>query len=460
MYKKVIKSIENKYGIKQVDSIDSDKPIVVALMPSVSLAREANGYLRCIMNFLRMRHNNDSNLGFDISDDLFNIYYDSKIDNIEDTLCKCFIPNNKDLCKKKIRTFNIFSYCSQNSEVSLLLDKLFNYLIGIGYSDEDTKEILSQLFVLQVVQSPGIDIKYCTNIIFHIIQDMENPVWKRHKEEFPVSNFSKIYNLDIDNIKKIILYDSFGEGSMSKCDREHNFKRDYALSPVLNSLISLCLFYGVNSSIKGENINLDYFSDGINYIIDCASKYEKMIGVDLDSLNKIQLNEFSEYIIKKLDDFLIKKYNIKVENERVKNLFIREVKLNNIYNKYEELFNLKENNVIKSLNEIIDYMKYDENEVINYVPKFDYCPNIQFPSTKRAVSDIVSELYFKFVKYINDLLEAYNNVVIPDDYDTDIKKDIEYFINCKKEFLNNIMNNEQLKDCLNKFNIENEFKIK
>ena len=71
MYKKVIKSIENKYGIKQVDSIDSDKPIVVALMPSVSLAREANGYLRCIMNFLRMRHNNDSNLGFDISDDLF-----------------------------------------------------------------------------------------------------------------------------------------------------------------------------------------------------------------------------------------------------------------------------------------------------------------------------------------------------------------------------------------------------
>ena len=39
----------------------------------------------------------------------------------------------------------------------------------------------------------------------------------------------------------MVLYDSFGKGSLKAEQREHTFSADYVNSPVFNNLISICL---------------------------------------------------------------------------------------------------------------------------------------------------------------------------------------------------------------------------
>ena len=67
-------------------------------------------------------------------------------------------------------------------------------LVNKGYSEEDIKDIMSQIVVLQVVSnlSKG-TFPYVTSIIFHDIYDIENTRWvEMPPENFPTDTFSKV----------------------------------------------------------------------------------------------------------------------------------------------------------------------------------------------------------------------------------------------------------------------------
>lgn len=452
MYKKKQKDYENIYGIEKTEKYDIDRPMVVMLMPSANSAHTANGYLSTMMSLLRFRKKEQVNLGFEISNVQFNVYIDDSVDNLKSTIMSLLKPNDIAGCKERLRKFNIYSYCAKNEDIKELFDDLHKYLLDLNYTKEEANEILSQIFSMQIVQNYGANVKGATTIIFHIIQDMENLTWQNARDKFKPEKFDKIFNLNVDGRKKLILYDAFGEGTLGKENREHLYKLDYFGAPVLNSIISLCMIESVASSLNQTELNMEIFQEDIKFIIECAYKYEQSLEKNIDDLTQEELIEFSKYMFEKTDKYIIEKYNVIVDCNSASFNFKMEELQKKIYLRNEEVFSYDKKSLNSKLNNILSLMKYRPEEEIDDKYTMDFHSNIKL-NTKKSAKEIVQILYENYVDMVKNLIDRFNNIYYPADTPLEIINKVEEHKSREIEYLYNLLSSPELNECLKYFNI-------
>lgn len=371
MYRKVEKTFVNPYGIEEVsdDKNPFIEPCVLGIMPSRQL-QEMNGYLSEFVDFLGLKHKSNLNSGYGLSEVPFSVLIDSKTSKIANQILSLIPENDINSAKKLLRNLNIISYCSGHNETLLLINSLYDGLINKGYKKEEVEEMLSQIFVVQIVDNLTNDndeyqrFPYVTSLTFHNYHDLENLGWQLYEPDILfTSTFSRIGHLPNSSINSTILYNSFGEGSLGQVGGDHVFKNDYFLAPVLNTLISICLINGIHSSLSNEPISLEFVMRHFDFILAEAAEYEKG-SKPLDELTKEELMEFNTHMKKFVIEYIQKLFKLNAKNNRTIDDERREIIQGFIKSdKYSFLKKMKTIN--DYIAEIIDYyQKYDKNDAI------------------------------------------------------------------------------------------------
>ena len=238
MIKKVEKDYDNIYGIKKLDdSFSFNKPILLTMIPINFDYKDINSYFSQLMYLMQIRSSNvDSN--YTISDMPFDIVSGESKENIAEKIIKNMPIGDVLAARKYTRNINIFSYCAGNNNTAKMLHIIYNYLEQNNYSHTEIEEIMQEIFVLQIVDNHFENntvkpIPYATTVIVQDIYDFTNYM---HVLDFNSDN-PFISMMQIDGVR-YMLYNSFGEKSLYEEKREHVFKDDYVLAPVINTVIS------------------------------------------------------------------------------------------------------------------------------------------------------------------------------------------------------------------------------
>lgn len=447
MYKKVVKSIKNPYGIEKTNIGDLSRPIIIFSNTS-SNKRDLNGYLSNLLYLLRLRNSKGLNLGLDVSDVPFDIYYENIFES--DTLSRFFVnanKNDKEYLMRLFRNINIISYCSGNNEVLPIIVNISEQLKNNGFSERDIRSLMSQISVLQVVDNLGDDGKsfpYVTTNTVHIKQDDANPYWIEEDMDVEEGKFSKASVKKIRNNKQLLLVEQFGEGALN-FGKDHNFSKDYLGFPVMNALMSICLIKSIGSSLNGEKISLNYYKEAIDYILTKAHEYEKSLGKDLESLTKEEVNKFKDYMMELVTKYVKEKFNIKdLDTSIIKERVAREEKIKEIAESVTSVD--RGTNVIEgSINKILEYIDVDLDE-----KRVSVTGNCFWNS---SVRDIIVSLYFNLINSVNKLVGEIENINFKSEVSEELKIELMEWKKDQICRIYSLLDNEELKELLEKCNL-------
>lgn len=452
MYKKVKKSFENPYGIeKVVDEINEFiSPSVLCMVPQGGITK-LNGYLSKISVLLGLRHDLSLNSGYDVSQVPFSLLVNEGNEKIQDNLLYFIPENDKDHAKKIIRNLNIVSYCNGHDDTLKLINDLHDGLIQKGYSEEDVEEILSQMFVLQVVDNlfqdgQFIKFPYVTSITFHNIHDEENRFWLNNKSSLFDSNclFSRISTKLDSNNNLTIVYDSFGEGSLSQTGEDHSFSRDYCNAPVLNTLMSVVLINALYCSFFKEQFSLDFLQQHFSIILEHAHEYEEK-NKPLDEFTKEDLDNFNEYMYNFIVEYMRNKFSldenatkeIELDNERI-NAIKQFLRISNGRSFYP--FDSDINKLMNQIEEIIFYYNnYEKREKITIEQKISNMGMRLFPY---VVEDLIRRRIHELLEKLKNLVNALQSLKLPDTSSIQLKTELERY---KSDLLKKLLNPTILK---------------
>ena len=439
MYIKVKKTFKNPYGMKELNKETNpfNKPCVLGIVPTTGI-KNNNGYLSKFVQILGLRHNLETNCGYDVSQTPFSILLKEKGENVSDKILS-LIPERDILTAKNIiRNLNIISYCDGHNETLDLIQILYDGLKEKGYQEDEVKEILSQIFVLQVVDNlknenrEYISFPYVTSIVFHNLQDDEIITWQYVEGiSFPSDKFSRIVSLSLSNESGMVLYDSFGKGSLKAEQREHDFSADYVNSPVFNNLISICLINALSSSVNKQTIDLEKLMRHFDEILNKAYEYEKT-HKPLEEFTKEELKQFNEYMKKFVIDYIKLTFKfeqvddniIKLDNERIG--FIKEFLKQNKYGFMQKIDEIRKRNL-----KIIDYYKnYDKNET-----KMVIIGNSgEFPFT---IEHIIRKELIEDLKNIKEIIMELQHLQLSSDSSKELQLELNEY---KTNLMNNLLN--------------------
>ena len=453
MLKKTRNTFNNPYGIVNEDSILTIKPIILGIMPYTN-TKGLNGYLNNILYLLQVRRYPETDSDYDILDLPFDILIKEENDEIDTTILSIIPNNDLALAKKIMRNINIISYCDGNTKTGIYIKKIHDGLIKKGYSEEDTKEILKQIFVLQIVDNyyenrESRDIPYATVVTIQDIYDLENP---KHYYENRKYNFFRdnpfIHLKQRNNFDRLILYQSFGEGSLAETEAEHMFKENYIHAPILNSVMSLYLIRLIYMSLNNITIedNLSIKSE-LDILLMEANSYIYLKNKDYNKFSKADLNDLNEYLMNKIR--IIFKNYIKVKNlsnnEELylnqKDYAIRNLsKLNNNLDINYEIIK-----IIKLTDEIMRYNdNYDEDDIV-YI-EYTNDGNIEHKKAS-AINKKVSILMQKTDNLINQL----SSLIMPEHITSEIQEEIYIYINNTLKQIKNLVYNDKMQTIINKY---------
>ena len=181
LYEKVLKSPENEYGLKLVDSNENpfkSSPCLLSMIALTLWERDVNGALNQGMEALRLKtsHNENSGLGLDeFGGRILSIAYSEPSEvnttkkgrkmsrnigsepdlDIEFTR-KYLFPlieedNQKiDVCDAmmNMRNVNILTYCAATSSALRMEECLNEHMQELGYTEQEIKQILSQICLI------------------------------------------------------------------------------------------------------------------------------------------------------------------------------------------------------------------------------------------------------------------------------------------------------------------------
>ena len=454
MYKKIEKTTKNPYGIKKV-KIDSIERPIVLFSATGDKVMDINGYLNRLIYLLRLRKGENVNIGLDVSEVPFDLYGSSSLDLEADVLIDAIKGvDNKDIEKAKrlFRNINFVSYCSGNDYLLPVIESIHDQLVRNGFSGKDIEEVMSQISVLQVVDNLGLDgdtFPYVTTNTIHIKQDDNNCNWLEEDIENKEGQFSKAFVKKVNKNKEIIIFDSFGESGL-ECGYEHQFDKHYLLFPVVNALMSICLVESLRSSLKGIGINLDYYQDGLNYILTKAHEYEIKLGKDLDALTNEELNTFSEYMMNIMTDYVREMFNINdIDYKKIEKKVRRENTLKEIT--YDLSFDY-DTTIISIINDILSYKDRDMDEIDMWV-----IANIRI---QKPVRNIISFLYEDLIDDVKKKIQRINNINFSNNNDEELDLQL---VNWKKESIKAIyelLDNEELKTILRRADVDFESDMK
>ena len=319
-------------------------------------------------------------------------------------------------------------------------------LVNKGYSEDDIKEIMSQIVVLQVVANFARDVfPYVTSVIFHDIYDIENTTWVEMPQEyFPTESFSKVIVNQVNNNSSLILNDSFGEDSLkANFPNDHSFSNDYFGAPVLGALLSICFINSLARSIEKKDVRVNDILENIDDILKMAKEYE-VSHKNLDEFTKEELQEFrmffSEYLFeysrKNLKSKEIDPRYLELDKERVEVIKILKDKgLYNLPYVYE---------ISGAIRKILEYYaNFDKDDVVNI--RIGNSGEVPY-----VVGEFIKQEIRIVNKNIKELVKFLNGIVLPDTVSVEIRKELEEY---KYSILANLLNDD-VKDIMREYELD------
>lgn len=425
MLKKVEKEFDNIYGIKKYDeNCFLDIPCLLTSFPGPLSARELNGTLSQMLYLLQIRSSKvDSD--YTISDVQADFVTCENDDNFHEIIENKIPKNNKEQAKKIMRNLNIFSFCNGHQYVASTLYKIHDKLLEYGYKEEDALEILSSVFVLQVVDNYVENnqikpIPYATTVVIQDIFDIEN---LQHIRDLIKSN----KRIEFTDIKKYnnttyMLYRSFGEGTLSKERREHGFRDDYLHAPILSSIMSLYLIKALESSIKGNSIQDISINDELEQVELSARGYIDNTEKNSNDLSKGELNKLNNMLLFSVRDIFKSHIQVRKLNDsereylNKKDVIVKQIyELNsNFFTTYDECF--------ETINKMINlYENYSYGQVMS--ERSGNFLNLNFTREEKLIS--LLELLSQNLELFNQQIDK---VIYPEDLSDEMKLDFNRFL--------------------------------
>ena len=432
MIKKVEKDYDNIYGIKKLDdSFSFNKPILLTMIPINFDYKDINSYFSQLMYLMQIRSSNvDSN--YTISDMPFDIVSGESKENIAEKIIKNMPIGDVLAARKYTRNINIFSYCAGNNNTAKMLHIIYNYLEQNNYSHTEIEEIMQEIFVLQIVDNHFENntvkpIPYATTVIVQDIYDFTNYM---HVLDFNSDN-PFISMMQIDGVR-YMLYNSFGEKSLYEEKREHVFKDDYVLAPVINTVISLYIIKAISISLDSTSKKDISIYNELQLIIKKAKEYvnsKNKMPEELTINEKSELNKILFEEIKRI--FPLNIPSKELTNAEKDYLNAKEKAINSLSNQdVTDIFD-KCNECIEAINIIIDtYNRYSYGEIIGQETLGN--SGLKFDVTRE--DDINSKLS-SLEKIFDDINHSIENIKYPDDIPQIIKSE---FINKVSSVIANI----------------------
>lgn len=449
MFKKVQKSFVCPNGLLEYTKPLTTRPCLLGIIPPPNILQEYTekdfkGYINLYMYLLQIRKYDVTDSDYDINDVPFDLLLSNPNDEDVDKMIADGIPKyNLPEAKKLMRNINIISYCNGNGRTGFILKKLFTDLLEKGYTEEETKQILSQIFVLQIVDNYRSsvetisEIPYATIVTVQDIFDLQNTDYHDMEEELNEQNqtmFDKNPFVHIDkhnNSDRRIIYKSFGEGSLSQRQDEHIFRVDYAEAPIINYIMSLYLIKALHMSLNHIEINDNISLQGeIEAITQKALSFIKQKNKDYDSFTKEDLQELNEFLIRDIQIEFKKSIPVKVLNDEEKeHLNEREMGLQ-LFLDDNQKFDL--NNLFKKLIHNIETICTMDNVNIQHIRNIGALYNKFIESINQVIIPIglTPRMRQELTKYLTIMLDSAKNAItypkfkqILDEYgDSDLKK--------------------------------------
>lgn len=306
MIKRVEKEFDNVYGMEIVKDYNFfDKPCII-IYPPVSERFPSYIYLSKIMKLMQIRSTKtDSNYTIDrLPFDILTGHYK---ENIAEIISK-YIPVGDTIgVKRLLRNLNIISICKGNQDAGELIQQIHNSLEQANYSEEEIKEMMKEIFVLQIVDNYTMKnspepvytpIPYTTTVVVHDIYDRIND---SHVIDFNSDNpFASA--MQIAGVRYVLL-NSFGEGSLHAQNRPHRFEEDFVLAPITNSVIALYLIKAISASLTDSSKKEVSIYNEMQQIIKIAQDFIKSKNTKPEFLTRKEKEELNQLLyaeIKKL----------------------------------------------------------------------------------------------------------------------------------------------------------------
>lgn len=459
MFKKTNKSLENRYGLIDTLSNFPRKPCILGIVPS-SNERMLNGYMNLFMYMLQIRRFDDVNSYYDIDNVPFDLLManDDKIDSIIINS----IPNNIDEAKKLLRNINIISYCDGNNKTGYFLRTLYQELLNKGFDEEEVKELLSQIFVLQIVDNyydgkANSELPFATVVTVHDIYDFENTDYYFEEEKESMFQDNPFVHVKSNNENdRYVIYKSFGEGSLADRQSEHIFERDYAKAPIINYIMSLYLIKALHMSIYNieirDNISI---KDEIDKLIEKVGEFIKKKNKNYNDFTKEELMELNELLMPEIQSYFKNNIPVRLLDPKEKNeLDEHDYVISEFYklNAYLGINQLIGNINVKVAKIIEIDNNYQDNDIAytetNNYGVFEY-------KKEEAIKVIANQL----AKCFSDFMNIINGIKIPDNIsENELHKVKEYISSLLNKAKSSIINDKFL-EIINTY-CDNETKSK
>lgn len=453
MIKKVEKSFMNPYGIEET-SPSFVKPCIIGIFPELENKKMLDGYLNKILYLLQIRHFDDVDSNYDITNIPFDIYANTV--NDKDTYKKLIdlIPSDDiATAKKMLRNINIFSYCNGHTYTARIINEIYNGLLKKGYTEQNVQEIMKNIFVLQIVDNYMVNqkntkIPYVTSIIIHDVDDFENI---NHQDlGVKLFKFIKYKNHDV----LLGLYKSFGESSLSKKVREHNFTDDYIYAPIINVIMSVILINAIESSLLNTNLDLKLLIKNTPNIIKKATEYINNNKKSRDDYTKNDLIKMNEYLMQLIKGYCSRGLSLSLLSDEIKNKLNMNDSIINEYRKNNNLIHIDslKNDIIKTITSIIDYNdNYDKTEILKIHGNI---------SKYMSVEEIITERFTSLVTKINEYIECLSSIKLPQNVTAEMEEKFNKSIVLIFDELRKELDNEKFKNVCAEYMIDTTtFKI-
>lgn len=454
MLKKTQRTLENKYGIEDYNEGFLNRPCILGIVPSSNNTKMRNGYLGLFMYLLQIRKYNLVDSDYDITDIPFDLLINDMSDKLDLSILDKTPANNIVEAKNIMRNINIISYCDGNSIIAFTLKRLDAGLLNKGYSEEEARQIISQVFVLQIVDNyqdgrGNTEIPYATVVTVHDIFDIENTDYYFENQEQNLFDDNPFIHLETrNNSDRYVIYKSFGNGSLAERQGEHFFETDYAKAPIINYIMSLYLIRALHSSFEHSEIS-NIFS--LRQEIDDTIRR----ALEFCSSKKKSYEDFTRGELEELNEFLMKE---------IQSVFKSYIPVSTLTTEEKESLNTQDKDLIAFLNaNPYLYLKEMINTISNIV-SFIFQLNNNYGDDEIAYHENTNYGIFEHKKdsaiklhakslasSFNEFMKAIDSVIIPDGITPIMRQKIKEYLESLVVKVRNIVLNDNLQQILERY---------
>lgn len=258
VYKKVEKSLDNPFGILDVHSLkDLDKPFLLCLSAQDNYAKSIFGMIKMGANAARVNTTEEFAAGFKIDEfpvDFLGLSfekddnYKNSYEEISELLYSFLLSGGSktiDEIKKNARKINFMTYCNGTLTYVNIEKLIKEKLRNDGFSEDDIREILSQISLLALGTMTDTSNLYATSVTFVDTNDLEISTERttEYKRLLQEKNKKSMYGRLGDSHNVLYIFDGSGKHSLKEY-----FKNDNNVKAAICSVLAKFLQNSIKNS--------------------------------------------------------------------------------------------------------------------------------------------------------------------------------------------------------------------